>query len=174
MDEFLRIGEKVISTSKVEESIAEIFRLRSQGLSQQEVANKLDLERSFISRLEGIGEVRKGGKLAVIGFPVQNVSELQEILNRNGVEFSVLLTEEARWKFIKEKTGLQLFNDIMKILQELRSYDKVILLGSVQRVKMLSALLGKETFSLELGESPLSEDVYVDPAQLESLLQSCK
>lgn len=174
MDEFLRIGEKVISRSKVEERIAEIFRLRSQGLSQQEVANQLGLERSFISRLEGIGEIRKGGKLAVIGFPVQNVSELQEILKRNGVEYSVLFTEEARWKFIKEKTGLQLFNDIMKILQELRSYDKVILLGSVQRVKMLSALLGKETFSLELGESPLSEDVYVDPAKFERLLQACR
>lgn len=174
MDEFIRIGDKVICQSKLEENLAEIFRLRSQGLSQQEVANQLGLERSFISRLEGLGEVRKGGKLAVIGFPIKNIAELQELLNRYGVEFSILLTEESRWRFIKEKSGLQLFNDIMKIMQELHSYDKVILLGSVQRVKMLSALLGKETLSMKLGESPLSEDVYVDPGQLERLLQICQ
>lgn len=174
MEEFIRIGDKVIYQSKLEENLAEIFRLRSQGLSQQEVANKLGLERSFISRLEGLGEIRKGGKLAVIGFPVQNIAELQELLTRYGVEYSILLTEEERWRFIKEKSGLQLFNDIMKILQELRSYDKVILLGSVQRVKMISVLLDKETLSLELGESPLSEDVYVEPERLERLLQICQ
>jgi len=171
MEDFMRIGDKVISAAKVQDGLKEIFRLRAQGLSQQEVANQLGLERSFISRLEGLGEVRKGGKLAVIGFPIKNVAELQELLTRYGVEYSILLTEEARWRFIKEKSGLELFNELMRILQELRFYDKVILLGSVQRVKMMSALVGKEALCLELGESPLSEDVYVEPQRLERLLQ---
>jgi len=174
MEEFYRIGDKVISSAKIRDSLGEILRLRSQGLSQQEVANQLGLERSFISRLEGLGEIRKGGKLAVIGFPVKNVAELEELLNRYGVEYYILLTEEGRWKFIKEKSGLELFNETMSILQKLRSYDKVILLGSSQRVKMLAALLDKDTLTLELGESPLSQDVYVEPARLEKLLQLCQ
>lgn len=171
--EIVRIGDKVISKTRICDAMERILELRSQGISQQEVAREMDLERSFISRLEGLGEIRKGGRIAVVGFPIKNIPELKELLDQRGVEFSVLLTEEERWNFIKSKTGLELFNQLMAILQDLRSYDKVILLGSSQRIKMMAALLDKEVLTLELGESPLMEDVYVEPAKLADLLNYC-
>ena len=43
-DELVRIGEKIISMPKIEQSIRKILQLRSAGLSQQEVANLLYLD----------------------------------------------------------------------------------------------------------------------------------
>jgi hypothetical protein len=171
--ELIRVGDKVIDKTKITEVIEQILFYRAQGLTQQEVAKEMGLERSFISRLEGIGEVRKGGSIAVIGFPIKNREEIKTVLNRRGIDFSILLSEEERWRFVKEKTGLELFNQIMALLQKVRSFDKVIILGSRQRVKMLAALLDKEVITLELGESPLSEDIYVEVDRLEKLLDLC-
>jgi transcriptional regulator with XRE-family HTH domain len=171
--ELIRVGDKVIDKAKITEVIEQILNYRTQGLTQQEVAKEMGLERSFISRLEGIGEVRKGGSIAVIGFPIKNKEEIKAVLDKRGVEFSILLSEEERWRFVKEKTGLELFNQIMALLQKVRSFDKVIILGSRQRVKMLAALLDKEVITLELGESPLSEDIYVEVDRLEKLLDLC-
>ena len=67
--DLLRIGEKLISTSRIHRTVDQILELRSQGQSQQEVAEQIGVDRTFISRLEGLGEVRKGGRVAVIGFP---------------------------------------------------------------------------------------------------------
>lgn len=172
--EIVRIGDKVISKTRIYDDIERILQLRSAGMSQQDVAREMDLERSFISRLEGLGEIRKGGRIAVIGFPIKNIQELQELLQLRGVEYSVLLTEEERWRYIKAKTGLELFNQLMAVLQDLRSFDKVILLGSRQRIKMMAALLDKEVLTLELGESPLQEDVYVEPERIAQLLDYCQ
>ena len=171
--ELIRVGDKVIDKNKITDVIGRILFYRAQGLTQQEVAKEMGLERSFISRLEGIGEVRKGGSIAVIGFPIKNREEIRAVLNRRGIDFSILLSEEERWRFVKEKTGLELFNQIMALLQKVRSYDKVVILGSRQRVKMLAALLDKEVITLELGESPLSEDIYVEVDRLEKLLDLC-
>ncbi|MFZ5752784.1 MAG: transcriptional regulator [Bacillota bacterium] len=171
--ELIRVGDKVIDKAKIVEVIDQILNYRIRGLTQQEVAKEMGLERSFISRLEGIGEVRKGGSIAVIGFPIKNREEIKAVLNKKGVDFSILLSEEERWRFVKEKTGLELFNEIMALLQKIRSFDKVIILGSRQRVRMLSALLDKEVLTFELGESPLSEDIYVEVNRLEKLLDLC-
>ncbi len=171
--ELIRVGDKVIDKAKIVEVIDQILNYRIRGLTQQEVANEMGLERSFISRLEGIGEVRKGGSIAVIGFPIKNREEIKAVLDKKGVDFSILLSEEERWRFVKEKTGLELFNEIMALLQKIRSFDKVIILGSRQRVRMLAALLDKEVLTFELGESPLSEDIYVEVDRLEKLLDLC-
>lgn len=172
--EIIRVGDKVLDKSKIHNSIEDILTRRSQGLSQQEVAKELGLERTFISRLEGLGEIRKGARIAVIGFPVKNIEEIEGLLKRKGIEYSIILTEEGRWRFIKEKTGLELFNEIMGLLQKIRSFDKVVLMGSRQRVKMLAALIDKEVVTIELGESPLSEDIYVEIDQLERVLDYCQ
>lgn len=167
---FIRISDKVINKKKILNAVDSILNQRSKGISQQDVAKGMGLERSFISRLEGLGEIRKGGSIAVIGFPIKNVAELQMILESKGIEYSVLMTEEERWRFIKEKSGLELFNGIMDIIQRVRSFDKVILLGSRQRVKMLAALFDKEIVVIELGEAPLSQDVYVDAQQFADVI----
>lgn len=172
--EILRIGDKVIDKHKINQTLERVLELRMRGLSQQDTANELGLERSFISRLEGVGELRKGGSIAVVGFPIKNIPQIKARLIECGVEYIVLLSEKERWDFIREKSGIELFNEVMGILQHLRTFDKVIILGSKQRVKMISALLDKDVITFELGESPLSEDVYVDPEELERILNICK
>lgn len=169
----VRIGDKTIDKKKIYERIESILYHRERGLSQKETASELGLERSFISRLEGLGEIRKGGKIAIIGFPIENTEELKELALIKGVDFCFLLSEEERWQYIKQKSGLDLFNEIMDMLQTIRSFDKIIIMGSKERIKMLKAVLERDIYSIELGDSPLSKDIYVNPQALAELLEIC-
>ena len=74
--DLVRIGEKVISIPRINNKINEILQYRMLGMSQQEAADKLGGERTFISRLEGLGEIRKGQSIAAIGFPIKNRAEV--------------------------------------------------------------------------------------------------
>lgn len=69
MSDFFRAGDKLLNRVKLDRIVDRIFQLRVSGLSQQEVAQRVGCDRSFVSRLESLAEVRKGGSLAVIGFP---------------------------------------------------------------------------------------------------------
>ena len=71
-----RIGDKIISTEKIYRTVDAMLAQRIHGVSQQEVARNFNTDRAFISRLENLGEVRKGLRLALIGFPVKNCVEL--------------------------------------------------------------------------------------------------
>ncbi|WDC85484.1 hypothetical protein PL321_09400 [Caloramator sp. mosi_1] len=103
--DFVKIGDKTISVSRINKKIEEIIELRGKGYSQQEVAKILDVDRSFISRLESIGEVRKGGDIAVIGFPIKNKEEIIEVLRTFNVEYILLMNEEERQNFIKNRVA---------------------------------------------------------------------
>ncbi|GAW92881.1 helix-turn-helix domain-containing protein [Calderihabitans maritimus] len=172
--DFVRIGDKLISRNKIENFIDRILEMRVQGLSQQEVAKHLNIDRSFISRLERLGEVRKGQRIAIVGFPLKNKEELQEVIEEEGVDFHLLMTEEERWQFVREKSGLELFNEIMDLIAKVRAYDVVIFLGSNKRIKFIEALLDKEVISVEIGKSPIEEDKYVDPSLLKEIIQKVK
>lgn len=172
--DFIRIGDKLISESKIQSSIKEILDYRVKGFSQQEVAQKFNLDRSFISRLEKLGEVRKGKKIAVIGFPVLNKDEVLEICRQESIDFTLIMTEKERWKFLKNKSGLELFNDVMQSISRVREHDVVILLMSDKRAKLVSGLLEGEILQITLGRSPLSEDQYVIPEQLKQLIKASK
>ncbi|PKM81929.1 MAG: transcriptional regulator [Firmicutes bacterium HGW-Firmicutes-13] len=172
--DFVRIGKKLISREKIYKKVEEIVKLRSEGNSQIETANILGLDRTFISRLENIGEVRKGGKIALIGFPVKNKKELEEVAAEEGVDFVFLLTERERMSFVEEKTGIQLLDSLMRIIRELRDYDTVIILGSDERIRIVEGILDKEVIALELGKSPLKEDVYVNKEDLRKIIISLK
>lgn len=172
MNDFYRIGEKLISMEKLTRAVTQIMSLRSEGLSQQEVAERFGVDRSFISRLETLGAVRKGARLAVVGFPVKNKEEILSLLEEAGVDFSLIMTNDERWRFVREKSGIQLFNEVMRLVAKIRTYDVVILIGSRQRINWSAALLDKETIGIDLGESPLTEDKYVDPGRLRDLILS--
>ena len=89
--------------------------MRSSGKSQQETAEALGVDRTFISRLEALGEVRKGGKVALIGFPIENKRELEEAARAEGVDFVLLFTEEERRRFAEGMSGAELINEIMRL-----------------------------------------------------------
>ena len=158
----MRIGDKVLNKKKIYAIIDKTLNLRSEGLSQQEVANIMGLDRPFISRLEKLGEVRKGRKIGVVAFPIENKYELEQYLKKEGVDFMLLMTDEERWGFVKEKQGIELFNDVMEMIARLRSCDVIIVIGSNYRIKLCEALVDKEVIGIEIGKSPIEANKVID------------
>lgn len=174
MADLVRVGEKVISRAKLIDAIDRILDLRFRGMSQQEVADKLQVDRTFISRLESLGEVRKGGTVALVGFPVRNKDEVERVAREEGVDFILLMTERERRDFIEKRSGLDLFNDVMDLAARVRQHDVVVLIGSDKRIRILGALLDREVIRVEIGKSPIEEDKYVDPEALRATLRSLR
>lgn len=71
------------------------------------------------------------------------------------MDFSLIMTNAERWRFVQEKSGLQLFNEVMRLVAEIRTYDVVILIGSRQRINWSAALLDKEVIGIVLGSRRL-------------------
>ena len=159
----LRIGEKIISVPKIEENIRRVLQLRTTGLSQQDVANMLGLDRTFISRLESIGEIRKGKKIAVFGFPIKNTEEIKKIAIALGVDFVYVADEEKRWNLVRDKSALDFFNEAMALIAKLQAYDLVVLISSRRWLKIAEAFFSNEIVFIELGQSPIKEDCFLSP-----------
>lgn len=172
--DLLRIGEKVISLTKIENKVKEILKHRMLGLSQQEVSDKLGIERTFISRLEGLGEVRKGQSIAVVGFPIKNKTEVEALLRSFGVEFYLLMSEAERTDFVTDCDGVQLSNRIMELINKFRSYDNVIVMGSDYRNRIARELLDNRAIEMDIGKSPIKEDVNVNLDTLREMLTTLK
>jgi transcriptional regulator len=158
--QFIRIGEKVISKEKLNKEINKILELRTKGVTQEGVARKLGVERTFVSRLESLGEIRKGEKIALIGFPIKNKEELTRLAKELGIEYVLLLTQEERFEFIKEKTKSELFNEVMKIIVNLADFDLIIF--SVQVIGIV------------IGHSPIKESKYVNPEKIIEIVKQIK
>src|SRR5690606_1924967 len=170
--EFYRIGDKLNSLPKIQAMVEKILRMRMEGYSQQEVAQRLKLDRSLISRLESLGEVRKGARVAVVGFPIKNKEEVSRILQEAGVDYQLIWTEEERQQFVRDMDGQKLLAEVFKIVGEVREYDVVVVLGSRYRIRVSEAMLDREVIGMVIGESPITEDVYVDPQALKKLLEN--
>lgn len=172
--DLIRIGDKLISFSRIETTIKEMLDLRQQGYSQVDVAKKFNTDRSFLSRLEGLGEIRKGKTIALVGFPIKNVEDLKEVAIQEGVDYTLLMTDRERWNFVYEKSGIELLNEVMNIIYKVRQYDVVIILGSDKRLRLFKALLDNEVVSIDIGKSPITEDVYVEPDNLRDIIKTLK
>jgi len=172
--DFIRIGDKLISREKAIRTIDKILSLRAAGFSQQDAADRVGVDRTFVSRLETLAEVRKGGSIAVIGFPLENCTELEEVCDKHGVDYSFLMTDKERWQFIESKSGLALLDFLMELLKELRNFDVVVMIGSDMRIQLAEALLGDTVIGVELGRSPMKHDVYYAPDALIELISNVK
>ncbi len=170
----IRISDKVISRHKIDNFITEILQLRSMGLSQTDVAARLGIDRTLVSRLENMGEVRKGKSVAVVGFPISNRDEIFNLLQAEGVDYALLMTEKERWDFVRQKSGIELFDAIMELIALAHSYDQIVVIGSDKRIKIIRAVLDKKVVGLVIGESPIKEDKYVDPAELVAVIRAIK
>lgn len=172
--DLIRIGDKVVSRHKIDNFIGEILQLRSIGISQTDVAARLGIDRTLVSRLENLGEVRKGKSVAVIGFPISNHQEIYSIMEDEGVDFILLMNESQRWDFVRQKNGIELFNSIMELIAKAHSCDQIVVMGSNKRIKIIRAVLDKEVVGLEIGESPIKEDKYVDSDELVTVIRAIK
>lgn len=172
--DFIRIQDKIISWQKIENSLQKILQMRARGFSQQEVADRLNIDRTFISRLEGLGELRKGQSIACIGFPLSNKEEIQSILEKEGVEYTLLMTEQERQDFINKRSGKELLNVLMDLIADARRYDVVICIGSDERIKLMEGVLDGQIISVEIGTSPITEDKWLDPVVIKEILRSIR
>lgn len=172
--EFIRIQDKIISWQKIETTLKKALQMRTRGYSQQEVADRLEIDRTFISRLEGIGELRKGESIACIGFPLANKQEIQEILEKAGVDYILLMNEQERQDFINLRSGKELLNVLMDLIADVRKYDVVICIGSDERLRLLEGILAGQIISLEIGTSPITEDKWLDPNEIRKVLRSIR
>lgn len=172
--DFYRIQDKMISREKIMAGINRILELRVQGYSQQEAADRLGIDRTFISRLETLGEVRKGRTIAVIGFPVANKQEILDLCSQEGVDFVWIMTESERIEYASGKSGAELLNELMDLIVRVREYDAAVLMASNFRLKLMRGILDKEVITIEIGESPLTEDRPVEPEALKRILRAIR
>jgi len=172
--ELIRLGDKIISRRKIDQIVGKILNLRAKGLSQTEVASRLGVDRTLVCRLENLGEIRKGRGLAVIGFPILNKKEVEDALEQEGVDLVFLMSLEEYWEFLKQKSGVDLFDFVMEMIAKVHSYDQVIVIGSDQRIKIFEAVLNKEVVGFEIGESPIREDKYIKVEELVELVRAIK
>ncbi|MDF2532039.1 MAG: family transcriptional regulator [Clostridia bacterium] len=171
---FIRIGDKVISRKKIDKEIDEIIKLRALGLSQSDVGEKMNIERTFISRLEGLGEIRKGQSIAAVGFPIKNKQEVEKVLREYGVEYSFLMSEEERNNFVNQSNGQQLINYLMELINKFRGFDTVIVMASDYRNKIIKDMLDNQIIEIDIGKSPLKDDVIVNLELLTEILKILK
>ena len=168
------MGDKVLSRDKIIAKIDEILKLRQNGMSQIDVAKFLNLDRPFVSRLESLGEVAKGGKIALGGFPLGNKEELEQMALEEGVEFVYVLTDKERWSLVSNTDGAMLVNDLLELLQHLKNFDTIILLASNLRSQYAESIIGKQVISIEIGKSPIKDDVEVDIEKVRQIIREIR
>jgi len=172
--QFIRIGEKVISKEKINREINKILELRTKGVTQQGVARKLGVERTFVSRLESLGEIRKGKKIALIGFPIKNKDEITLLAEKLGIEYVLLFTQEERFEFMERKGKNELFNEIMEIIVSLADFDLIIFMGSDMRVPLVEKIFSVQVIGITIGHSPIKESKYVNPEGIIEIVKQVK
>jgi len=84
------------------------------------------------------------------------------------------MSERERWEYIRQKSGIELFDAIMEIIARAHSFDQVIVIGSNQRIKIFEAVLDKAVIGFEIGESPIQEDKYVEVEKVLELIRAVK
>jgi hypothetical protein len=164
-----RIGDKVVSRDKLIGVVDELLADREAGSTQEEVARAYGVQRSFVSFLESLGEIRRGARVAVVGFPVANATEVKELTARLGIDFTLVFSQAER-EHIENAPGAEVFNRLLETMATLRDYDVVVVMASDWRIELIEKVLGTETITLPLGPSPLRDDVTVDIQELEQVL----
>ncbi len=168
----VRIGSKSISKDKIYQIIDEIMDMRSKGVCQQDIAQRFGTDRSFVSRLESLGEIRKGDSVAFIAFPVKNKQEIIRVLNDYGVNFHLIMTEEERLSFVGDRSGTELLNAIMDLIVKARQYHTVVVFASDKRSKLIEALIDCQVIKRNIGTSPITRDVYIPPQDVIEVLEA--
>lgn len=168
---FYRIGDKVVGREKIVDQIEAILIDREGGATQQEAAAAHRVDRSFVSWLENLGEVRRGQRVALIAFPVANRDEVRRTCDAHGVERAFIFSQAEREGF-EEGRADEVFNLVLDVLADLKDFDVVIILASTKRTGSIEKILGREVIARPLGPSPLRHDVSVDLDELNDLLDA--
>lgn len=164
-----RIGDKLVSEDKLHDAIADILEEREAGATQEDVARSHDVQRSFVSFLETLGEVRRGERVALVGFPIANAGEVRALAEGHAIDFVLVLSQEER-EAIESGDASKVFNQLLETIALLRDFDTLVLLASDWRIKTMEKILGTEVVGIPLGASPLRTAVHVDIEALDRVL----
>jgi len=165
----IRIGKKVISPDKLFATLNEVLQARARGATQAEAAREVGVSRSFISNLESLGEVRHGARVAMIAFPVANGEEVRALAEEFSLDFVLTFSQSERSR-AELGEARDMLNHLLDTLVELTDYSTVVVLASDLRIKTLKRILDSDVIGIELGKSPLNDDVIVDIEQLRSVV----
>ena len=164
-----RIGDKVVSEGKLHDAVAAILDDRAAGATQEDVARSHGVQRSFVSFLETLGEVRRGNRVALVGFPIANADEVKELAARHALDLVLVLSQEER-ETIEGGDATHIFNSLLETIATLRDFDTLVLMASDWRIATMEKILGTEVVGIPLGASPLRSAVTVDLAELDAVL----
>jgi hypothetical protein len=164
-----RIGDKVVSEDKLHDAIRAILEARESGATQEDTAQTHGVQRSFVSFLETLGEVRRGDKVALVGFPIANAEEVTELARTHSLDFVLVLSQDER-ESIESGDATRVFNQLLQTVAALKDYDTLVLIASDWRIHTMERILGTEVIGIPLGVSPLRTDVPVDLDELDRVL----
>lgn len=166
-----RIGDKVVSREKLTRIVGDILAERERGATQEEAAHAHGVQRTFVSFLESLGEIRRGPKVALVAFPVANADEVRSLAEEKALDLTVVLSQTER-EGLESAPAAKLFNQVLEVLAQLRDFDVIVLLASDWRIRTVEKILGREVVGIPLGHSPLRRDVEVDLEELSALLET--
>jgi len=169
--EFYRIGDKVVSREKLIDAVDAILADRQSGATQEEAARSAGVQRSFVSFLETLGEVRRGPRVALVGFPIANCKEVRALAEEHAVDFVLVMSQSER-ESIESGSSAQVFNQLLETLAALRDFDTLVLIASDWRIGTIEKILGTEVVGIPLGHTPLREDKHVDIVELDKVLDA--
>lgn len=164
-----RIGGKVVGWEKLTAALDSLLTDRENGATQEEAARAHGVQRSFVSFLETLGEIRRGERIALLAFPVSNVEAVKAVAERYSVDLAIVLSQSQRVG-VEHLSGGETFNMVLDTMAELAGYDTLVVAASDKRVEEVSAIFEADVIGLPLGPSPLREDVEVDVEALGALL----
>jgi len=166
-----RIGDKVVSLGKITDAVTAILEDRETGSTQEEVAHSHGVQRSFVSFVETLGEIRRGGRVALVGFPIENTDEVRAVAESHALDFVLVMSQRER-ESIENGPAADMFNQLLETIATLKDYDVLVVLASDWRVRTIEKILGSEVVSMPIGQSPLRDDVRVDVEELDAVLAS--
>ncbi len=166
-----RIGDKVVSESKLHDAVGSILAARETGATQEDVAQEHGVQRSFVSFLETLGEVRRGDKVALVGFPIANADDVKKLAESHSLDFVLVLSQDER-ESIESGDATRVFNQLLETVAVLKDYDTLVLIASDWRIRTMERILGTEVIGIPLGASPLRQDVPVDLEDLDRVLST--
>lgn len=165
-----RIGGKVVSEDKLFESVSAILADREAGATQEEAARTHGVQRSFVSFLETLGEIRRGERIALVAFPVSNTEALKELAAKYSVDLVLVLSQSQR-EGVEHESGREIFNTLIDTMAELAGFDTIVLCASDKRIETFVRIFDREVVGVPIGTSPIREDVVVDLTEIEAVLQ---
>ncbi len=77
---------------------------------------------------------------------------------------------------MRQRSGIDLLNELMTLIASVRRFDKVIFIGSDKRLEIMKGLVdkGTEVATIVIGKSPVMGDVYLNPESLRQVIKGLK